>query len=220
MSQTIGERLKLARRNANMTQKQLATAVDAKQGAISDLENGRNNSSTKIVEMALALGVNPKWLASGQGKATAGTYDINNPFIYKDFDDSGIPVYGFELLAYVLKGEDVKPVGYEPCVEGTDKEGLFWTTISDNSMSPTFSIGDRVMFSKRIKPKPAHYVLATIEDTDVAVLRKWKPMGFDEVSAKSYDILESENTYYPAIDGRFTPFSINAVAYILKKKLV
>ena len=65
MIDTIGERLKKARKYAGMTQLNLAKAIDAKQGAISDLENGRNNSSTKLVEMAICTGVNAEWLTQG-----------------------------------------------------------------------------------------------------------------------------------------------------------
>ena len=68
MLDTVGERLKKARKYAGMTQVDLAKAVGAKQGAISDLENGRNHSSTKLVQMAICVGVDAEWLSTGKGE--------------------------------------------------------------------------------------------------------------------------------------------------------
>lgn len=62
------DRLKQARKNAKMTQVELAKAVNTTQGSISDLESGRNKSTTNLIEIAGALGVNPTWLATGQGE--------------------------------------------------------------------------------------------------------------------------------------------------------
>lgn len=64
------DRLKQARKNAKMTQVELAKAVNTTQGSISDLESGRNKSTTNLIEIAGALGVNPTWLATGQGEMT------------------------------------------------------------------------------------------------------------------------------------------------------
>lgn len=64
----IGERLKKARKHAKMTQAQLAKAINTSQGAISDLENGRNSTSTYIIQMSSAMGVNAEWLATGKGE--------------------------------------------------------------------------------------------------------------------------------------------------------
>ena len=68
MLETVGSRLKKARKYAGLTQVELAKKSGSKQGAISDLESGRNESSTKLVEMAQAMGVSADWLATGKGE--------------------------------------------------------------------------------------------------------------------------------------------------------
>ncbi|STZ55553.1 Uncharacterized HTH-type transcriptional regulator CBU_1416 [Moraxella lacunata] len=69
--QEFKDRLKLARKNAKMTQVELAKAVKTSQGSISDLESGRNKTSTNTLQLAQVLNVDPNWLATGQGEMTA-----------------------------------------------------------------------------------------------------------------------------------------------------
>lgn len=64
------DRLREARKNAKMTQVELAKAVNTTQGSISDLESGRNKSTTMLAQIANTLKVSPTWLATGQGQMT------------------------------------------------------------------------------------------------------------------------------------------------------
>lgn len=64
---TLAERLKFARKQAGLTQIQLSECVTISQGSLSDLENGRNKSSTNLIQIANILNVNPNWLATGEG---------------------------------------------------------------------------------------------------------------------------------------------------------
>lgn len=49
---------------------ELAKAVNTTQGSISDLESGRNKSTTMLAQIANTLKVSPTWLATGQGQMT------------------------------------------------------------------------------------------------------------------------------------------------------
>lgn len=62
---TIGYRLKAQRLACKFTLAELAAASDLSIGAISDIENGRQKSSTKLHRLAHALGVTPEWLETG-----------------------------------------------------------------------------------------------------------------------------------------------------------
>lgn len=68
------ERLKQARFQAEMTQAALALASGVRQQMISKLESGKSNNTAKAVELALALGVTPEWLATGQGEMHPTTH--------------------------------------------------------------------------------------------------------------------------------------------------
>jgi transcriptional regulator with XRE-family HTH domain len=64
-----GERLKMARQRAGMTQLDLVKAIEyrCKQSNISKLERTAAAGSEWTVQFAKALGVDPHWLATGQG---------------------------------------------------------------------------------------------------------------------------------------------------------
>lgn len=76
---TFAERLKMALEASSMSQEQLAKAVGISQPAVAKLVSGRAKSSTKSLEMAIALGVNPTWLVNGVGHIRDGVPDSNVP---------------------------------------------------------------------------------------------------------------------------------------------
>lgn len=61
----LKDRIKMARERAGLTQQELADKVGVSQTTIMYLENGRNKSSSKIVDIANALKVDSRWLANG-----------------------------------------------------------------------------------------------------------------------------------------------------------
>lgn len=63
----LKDRLKSARLDAGMTQKQLSDATGITQPVISDLEKGKQQGSAALVKLAEALGVSPSWLDQGAG---------------------------------------------------------------------------------------------------------------------------------------------------------
>lgn len=64
---TIGERLREARKARKLSQEALARLAQISQTTISDLERGRNTSSTELPALAAVLGVSALWLATGKG---------------------------------------------------------------------------------------------------------------------------------------------------------
>lgn len=75
-----GERLKAARKFANMTQIELADKIGGgiTQAGISYLENGDATGSEFTVQFAIACCVSPIWLALEQGDMTDSTDDLLN----------------------------------------------------------------------------------------------------------------------------------------------
>lgn len=69
---TIGTRLKQARKHAGLTQGQLAAALNGlmTQQNISLLESETTTGTEYIVQLAIACGVSPEWLAMGKGEMT------------------------------------------------------------------------------------------------------------------------------------------------------
>lgn len=71
----LKDRLKAARARKGLKQQQLAEKSGVDQTTISRLENGKQSGSGYITKIAYALGVNPHWLATGEGTMEAGTQD-------------------------------------------------------------------------------------------------------------------------------------------------
>lgn len=66
--ESLGDRVKKARKHAGLTQVQLAKKVPTSQGAISDIENGRNKESSSLFDIAKITGVSADWLINNQGE--------------------------------------------------------------------------------------------------------------------------------------------------------
>lgn len=66
MKTTYGERLRLAREHKGLTQEQLVEISGVKQGTISKIERGDQNSSGFDAELAYTLGVEAMWLKTGR----------------------------------------------------------------------------------------------------------------------------------------------------------
>lgn len=71
--ESLGDRVKKARKHAGLTQVQLAKKVKTSQGAISDIENGRNKESSSLFDIAKATGVRADWLINNQGEMLAAS---------------------------------------------------------------------------------------------------------------------------------------------------
>lgn len=78
-----GERLKLARKHAKMTQEGLAEAAEVKQPSISYLENTSNGctGSEFTARFARILGVSVDWLADEIGEMIPDYYRTTDPKI-------------------------------------------------------------------------------------------------------------------------------------------
>lgn len=67
-NEKLGDRVRTARKYAGFTQDQLAKKVETSQGAISDIENGRNKESSSLYDIAKVTGVSADWLIKNQGE--------------------------------------------------------------------------------------------------------------------------------------------------------
>lgn len=66
---TIGERVKKARTDANLTQLELAKLVGISKAAISQIENGSTKSpaAPTLLSICTATGFSPHWIIKGKG---------------------------------------------------------------------------------------------------------------------------------------------------------
>ncbi|MHB0774280.1 XRE family transcriptional regulator [Halomonas sp. WWR20] len=67
------DRFKSARKHAKLSQVELAKRAGVDQTTISNLERGKHRGTSHAIAIAAALGVNPRWLATGQGEMFEGS---------------------------------------------------------------------------------------------------------------------------------------------------
>lgn len=63
----LKDRLKRARKNAGLTQVELAERAGIKQASVSEIERGLTRTSGHLIKLAQICGVDPVWLADGTG---------------------------------------------------------------------------------------------------------------------------------------------------------
>lgn len=102
---TVAERLLWARKEARLTQEQLAKRVGLSQTTISDLERGRNEGSRDLVQIAIKLDLNPRWLATGKGEQRPGATGGTNVAEQHGGVYEGPPVNQVPLISWVQAGE-------------------------------------------------------------------------------------------------------------------
>jgi transcriptional regulator with XRE-family HTH domain len=87
---TLGNRLKEARKDARLTQKELASKVGMTQPTLSDLESGNSKGTTNILKIAAVLKVDPVWLDTGRGRKEVVTTNYDHLMDHvKPRSDSG-----------------------------------------------------------------------------------------------------------------------------------
>ncbi|HCQ9698576.1 helix-turn-helix transcriptional regulator [Acinetobacter baumannii] len=156
----LKDRLKLARKNAHMTQKDLSIKAGVSQATISQLESGLMNSSTHLPAIAKALDVDAFWLQTGKEDSKqenlsrllipVDTWDEETPL---NLDEVEIAFYknlrlacGNGTIAEVR--EQDKSVLRVPrqLVDklGVYRDKAFSALAEDDSMKPTINDGDIV----------------------------------------------------------------------------
>lgn len=71
---TLGERLRIARKYAGLTQSELENKSKVPQQTISKIERGDADTSAFVVQLAVACGVRPEWLAMEEGEMVGEFY--------------------------------------------------------------------------------------------------------------------------------------------------
>lgn len=211
----LKDRLKQARKFANLTQAEVVARIDnLSQPAYSQLEQGKVKSSAKMVELANLFGVNPTWLATGQGEMNL-SFDNNVEVIKPIGKIRQIPILN-EVSAGIFQdiGQNSHDE-FEPIIDnGSYNQNLFWLRIKGDSMTPLFKTGDIILVDMDATPKAGDYIVAMQENGE-STFKKLK-IAFDEQTKSEYMQLIPLNEFYQTIDSRYQPFTI--VGKVIEKK--
>ncbi|MFZ7186323.1 LexA family transcriptional regulator [Avibacterium avium] len=75
---TLGKRIERVMAERKISREKLASALDISTMAVGNLINDKTKKPRNLIEIAEFLGVNPKWLQTGNGIMTGGDSEFNN----------------------------------------------------------------------------------------------------------------------------------------------
>lgn len=101
MASTFGERLKTARKNKKLTQKELALKIGAKHNSVSDWENNKNKPDPDTIELLCGvLDMSPNYLIGSTSSLSVSPTEIEMIKKYRELD-----AHGKEMVDFVLEKE-------------------------------------------------------------------------------------------------------------------
>jgi len=163
MKTTLAGRLKEARAARGLTQKALGDLVGVSQAAIQKIETGKASQTTKLVEIANALGVMPEWLSSGEGvmlndgrKSGADllTNAVSDVFRVDVLDltvSAGPGSFMISEFVEVLHAIEFTNEHARSLFGNRAQHDVKVMTVDGDSMCPTIQSGDRLFFDVSVR---------------------------------------------------------------------
>ncbi|WP_320407966.1 helix-turn-helix transcriptional regulator [Klebsiella grimontii] len=201
--ETLAERLNEAMTMAGMSQGALAKSSGVAQPTIWRLASGNARGSTKIVEIANALGVRSEWLSTGQGPMREDGQQPQ-PLLEKTGDSDVFRLDVLDLTVSAGPGiinqefvEILHSVEYAPAearhmFDGRKAENIRIINVRGDSMSGTIEPGDLLFVDISVKSFDGDGIYAFLYD-DTAHVKRLQKM-------KDKLLVISDNKIYAAWD--------------------
>lgn len=205
---TLSERIQMARKQAKLTQKELADRVGISQTAVHKLECGRSRSSRRTVTIALTCGVDPIWLDTGRGEMSlvGATPGMDQAELAKAAEDGEIyraPIFArLPLISweYANKYCDESTEAFHPQeveswvpVAPKSSDKTFALRVPDDSMEPEFQEGEVIIVDPTLPGRHNEFLVARMEGDTTATFKQLIIVG-------NRQYLKPLNSRYPLID--------------------
>lgn len=182
---TTGERIKMLRKEHNLTQEELGAKIGVQKAAIQKYEKGtvKNIKRDSLIKLAKCLDTTPEYLL-GWEEPPSNIEMIDDP------DFVMIPIIG-RVAAGISCFAETNIVDYEPVLRSDVRDGeqySFLRVVGD-SMYPLFMDGDLVLVRCQSSVDSGSYAVVTIDGED-GVIKKI-------VYGKDFIELQSINPMYP-----------------------
>ncbi len=169
----LKDRLKQARKNAGLTQAELADRVGIKQASVSEIERGLTRTSGYLVQLAQACGVDPVWLSEGKGSV-----------------DRTRPVANATMLGPISVWDDDTPLDddevYVPFLKEVELSAGSGRTIIEKSSSRKLRFGKQTLRNQGVQFDQA--VCVTVHGNSMEpVLPDGSTVGVDRSSTAVKD---------------------------------
>ncbi|MBO5894387.1 MAG: helix-turn-helix transcriptional regulator [Alistipes sp.] len=149
----MGQRLRVMRKQLNLTQEQLAQRLGIGKAALSMIETSKAGLSTRNKNILVQdFNVNPDWLETGEGKMFSVEPDFT-PFTLrtdKSLPLQSVPLYSIEgtagLVPLFAENSEVKPVNHIHIPNLPKCDGAIY--VVGDSMYPLLKSGDIVLYKQ------------------------------------------------------------------------
>jgi transcriptional regulator with XRE-family HTH domain len=150
---TIGERIRLIRKQLNLTQEQLAQRLGIGKAALSMIETGKAGFSTRNKNILVQdLNVNPDWLDSGKGEMFNAEPDLTS-YLHrtdKSLPLQSVPLYSIEgtagLRPIFAEETNIVPKDFIHIPNLPKCDGAIY--IVGDSMYPLLKSGDIILYKQ------------------------------------------------------------------------
>lgn len=191
----IGHNIAAARRARGWSQGDLAIKAKVSQGTIGHLESGRNETSTKLPQIAAALGLTVEELMSGAEPKPA-----------QNVRPAEIGLRKIPLISSVQAGRMTEAIVPFPAGGAFDylltdldlSDHAFALTLEGDSMLPDFQPGDKIIVDPAINPRPGDFVVAK-NGKEEATFKKYRPRGIGANGEETFELVPL-NPDYPTIN--------------------
>lgn len=191
----LAKRLKHAREQAGLSQAALAKLIGSGQSTIGSIENGRNQGSGKLLQIARVLRVRPEWLETGRGpmqEINGAEANVSPAAI----GERRIPLLNYvQAGAFVDCGQNFTMEDVEYLLTDLDlSERAFALQIKGDSMLPDFKEGDRIIVDCEVTPRPGDFVVAKNSEQE-ATFKKYRLLRIDETGKEIFELVPLNGDY-------------------------
>lgn len=195
----LAKRLKHAREQAGLSQAALAKLIGSGQSTIGSIENGRNQGSGKLLQIARALRVRPEWLETGRGEMHENNNSPSN-VVPASIGERRIPLLNYiQAGIFTDAGQNFTMEDVEYLLTDLDlSERAFALQIKGDSMLPDFREGDRIIVDCEVTPRPGDFVVAKNSEQE-ATFKKYRLLRIDEAGKEVFELVPL-NEDYPSMN--------------------
>lgn len=151
--ETVGERIRLMRKQLNMTQEQMAQRLGIGKAALSMIETGKARLSARNKNILVQdFNVNPDWIETGTGKMFNAEPDLTSYNLRTDrsLPLQSVPLYSIEgtagLVPLFQQLTEVEPINYINIPNLPKCDGAIY--VVGDSMYPLLKSGDIILYKQ------------------------------------------------------------------------
>lgn len=182
---TFGNRIKARLDELHQDVMWLAKQTGMRPSTLYGIVQGAQSSSTKVVTIAAALGLEPRWLESERGPRLAGQLAVaespSRPYGMKAPKPQvrEIPLVSWVAASAFAMVSDPYPVGQGERFIPVDGVGerAFALRVRGPSMEPEFSDGAIIVVDPHKEPRSGDYVVVRMDDADEATFKELRIEG-------------------------------------------